>query len=95
MWLLPAARRVLTSCLLAPCCLGLAHNLAYASTAGLTCSGLQVIDEFGEKTHLVEIDIQKDAEIAQAGGVGGTPTVQFFKTKERLHHLPGVKQKSE
>ena len=45
--------------------------------------------------HLIEIDIEKDRQIAEAGGVGGTPTVQIFKQKERLHHMPGVKQKSE
>ena len=45
--------------------------------------------------HLVEIDIEEDPEIAQAGGINGTPTVQIFKNKERLHHLPGVKMKRE
>ena len=45
--------------------------------------------------HLVEIDIEEDPEIAQAGGINGTPTVQMFKNKERLHHLPGVKMKRE
>ena len=45
--------------------------------------------------HLVEIDIEEDPEIAQAGGITGTPTVQMFKNKERLHHLPGVKMKRE
>ena len=66
---------------------------ALAPPSGLSCDpdcqGAQVVDEFREKIHLVEIDIQKDSEIAQAGGVGGTPTVQFFRAKERLHHLPG------
>ena len=45
--------------------------------------------------HLVEIDIEQDQEIAEAAGVSGTPTIQFFKGKERLHHLPGVKMKRE
>ena len=45
--------------------------------------------------HLVEIDIEEDPQIAQAGGITGTPTVQLFKKKERLHHLPGVKMKRE
>lgn len=47
------------------------------------------------QVHFIEINIEKDREIAEAGGVGGTPTVQLFKLKERLHHLPGVKSKSE
>ena len=29
----------------------------------------------------MEIDIEQDQEIAQAGGVNGTPTVQVFKSK--------------
>ena len=45
--------------------------------------------------HLVEVDVEQDQEIAQAGGVTSTPTVQMFKAKERLEHLPGVKMKSE
>lgn len=47
------------------------------------------------QVHYIEINIDKDREIAEAAGVGGTPTVQLFKSKERLHHLPGVKNKSE
>ena len=47
------------------------------------------------KIHFVEIDINEDQEIAEAAGVNGTPTVQFFKTKARLMHLPGVKMKTE
>lgn len=45
--------------------------------------------------HFVEIDVEEDPQIAQAGGITGTPTVQLFKKKERLHHLPGVKMKRE
>jgi thioredoxin reductase (NADPH) len=55
----------------------------------------KVADEFAGKIHLVEIDIVEDPEIAQAGGVNGTPTVQIFKDKTRVHNLPGVKSKSE
>ena len=47
------------------------------------------------QVHLVEIDTEEDPEIAEAAGINGTPTVQLFKNKERLHHLPGVKQKRE
>lgn len=49
----------------------------------------------GAQLHFVEIDIEQDPEIAEAGGVNGTPTVQIFKNKERLHNLPGVKMKRE
>ena len=45
--------------------------------------------------HLVDIDIEQDPEIAEAAGVNGTPTIQIFKDKERIHHLPGVRMKSE
>lgn len=43
----------------------------------------------------MEIDIEEDSEIAQAAGVSSTPTLQFFKQKERVLHQPGVKMKRE
>ena len=54
-----------------------------------------ITNEYPSRVHLVEICIERDPEIAQAAGVQGTPTVQVFKNKERLHHLPGVKAKKE
>jgi len=55
----------------------------------------KVVDEFDGKIHFVEIDIDKDRDIAENAGVTGTPTVQFFKDKDLLKELKGVKQKSE
>lgn len=55
----------------------------------------KVVDEFDGKIHFVEIDIDKDRDIAQSGGVTGTPTVQIFKNKELVKELKGVKPKSE
>jgi thioredoxin reductase (NADPH) len=55
----------------------------------------KVVDEFDGKIHFVEIDIDKDRDIAENAGVTGTPTVQFFKNKELVKELKGVKQKSE
>lgn len=43
----------------------------------------------------MEIDIETDADIAEAAGVNGTPTIQLFKDKARVENLPGVKMKSE
>ena len=43
----------------------------------------------------MDIDIEVDGEVAAAGGVGGTPTIQIFKNKALLQHLPGVKMKSD
>jgi thioredoxin reductase (NADPH) len=54
-----------------------------------------VIDEFDGKIHFVEIDIDKDREIAENAGVIGTPTVQLFKNQELVQEVRGVKQKSE
>lgn len=45
--------------------------------------------------HLIEIDIDVDSEVAVAGGVNSTPTVQLFKNKALVQHLPGVKMKRE
>ncbi|KAJ0977541.1 hypothetical protein J5N97_013015 [Dioscorea zingiberensis] len=55
----------------------------------------KVIDEFDQNVHFVEIDIEEDPEIAEAAGVMGTPCVQFFKNKEMLRTVSGVKMKKE
>ena len=55
----------------------------------------KVIDEYEGKIHFIEIDITEDPEIAQMGQVTGTPTVQFFRDREMLKEIKGVKQKSE
>ncbi|KAL5546326.1 hypothetical protein UlMin_006013 [Ulmus minor] len=55
----------------------------------------KVIDEFDQNVHFVEIDIEEDPEIAEAAGIMGTPCVQFFKNKEMLRIVSGVKMKSE
>ena len=43
-----------------------------------------MIDEFDRNVHFVEIDIEEDAEIAEAANIMGTPCVQFFKHKEMI-----------
>jgi thioredoxin reductase (NADPH) len=55
----------------------------------------KVIDEFEGRIHFVEVDIEAEPEIAENAMVMGTPTVQFFKDKEILDQLKGLKQKSE
>ncbi|GAC1458510.1 MAG: thioredoxin-disulfide reductase [Chamaesiphon sp.] len=55
----------------------------------------KVVDEFEGKIRFVEINIEQDPEIAENAGVTGTPTVQFFKNKELVAELKGVKQKSQ
>ncbi|KAK8593427.1 hypothetical protein V6N12_045508 [Hibiscus sabdariffa] len=55
----------------------------------------KVIDEFDQNVHFIEIDIEEDPEIAEAAGIMGTPCVQFFKNKEMLRTVSGVKMKSE
>ncbi|MGF1478170.1 MAG: thioredoxin-disulfide reductase [Cyanophyceae cyanobacterium] len=54
-----------------------------------------VINEYEGKIHFVEIDIVEDPDIAKTAQVVGTPTIQFFKDKEMLQEMKGVKQKSE
>ncbi|KAM1093975.1 hypothetical protein PS1_009050 [Malus domestica] len=54
-----------------------------------------VIDEFDHNVHFVEIDIEEDPEVAEAAGIMGTPCVQFFKNKEMIRTVSGVKMKSE
>lgn len=55
----------------------------------------KVIDEFDNEVHCVEIDIEEDPEIAEAAGIMGTPCIQFFKNKEKLKQISGVKMKRE
>ncbi|KAG6638433.1 hypothetical protein CIPAW_10G034300 [Carya illinoinensis] len=55
----------------------------------------KVIDEFDQNVHFVEIDIEEDPEVAEAAGIMGTPCVQFFKNKEMLRTVSGVKMKRE
>ncbi|WOK99108.1 hypothetical protein Cni_G07820 [Canna indica] len=55
----------------------------------------KVIDEYDQNVHFVEIDIEEDPEIAEAAGIMGTPCVQFFKNKEMLRTVSGVKMKKE
>jgi thioredoxin reductase (NADPH) len=55
----------------------------------------KVVDEFDGKIHFIEIDIEKDPDIAENAQITGTPTVQFFKDKELVTQLQGVKPKSE
>lgn len=55
----------------------------------------KVIDEFDQNVHYVEIDIEEDQEVAEAAGIMGTPCVQFFKNKEMIKTVPGVKMKKE
>ena len=55
----------------------------------------KVVDEYPEKIHYIEIDIEADPEIAAAGGITGTPTIQFFYQKEMVRTMAGVKMKSD
>ena len=55
----------------------------------------KVVQEYEGQIHFVEIDIAAEPEIAQMGQVSGTPTVQFFRDRELLKEVKGVKQKSE
>ena len=72
----------------------------YASPSCGPCHTLKpilskVVDEFEGQIHYVEIDIEQDPEIAEAAGVTGTPTIQFFKDKVMVGEMKGVKQKSQ
>ncbi|MBW4665643.1 MAG: thioredoxin-disulfide reductase [Chroococcus sp. CMT-3BRIN-NPC107] len=55
----------------------------------------KVVDEFEGLIHFVEIDIEKDRDIAENAGVNGTPTIQLFKNKELLAESKGIKPKSQ
>jgi thioredoxin reductase (NADPH) len=72
----------------------------YASPSCGPCHSLKpilskVVDEFEGKIHYVEIDIEEYPEIAENAGVMGTPTIQYFKDKDLVAELKGVKPKSQ
>tara|TARA_Y100001968_G_scaffold143266_1_gene130901 strand:- start:188 stop:1564 length:1377 start_codon:yes stop_codon:yes gene_type:complete len=55
----------------------------------------RIIKELEGKVQGIEIDIDKDQEIAKQAGIKGTPTVQLFKDKLLKTQWQGVKQRSE
>jgi thioredoxin reductase (NADPH) len=55
----------------------------------------KISSEFEGKFHTVDIDIEAEPEMAEATGVTGTPTVMFFKNKEMVERLVGVKSKKD
>ena len=55
----------------------------------------RVISELEGEVQGIEIDIDKDQEIAKQAGINGTPTVQLFKDKLLKREWKGVKQRSE
>ena len=55
----------------------------------------RIIKELQGKVLGIEIDIDKDQEIAKQAGINGTPTVQLFKDKLLKKQWKGVKQRSE
>ncbi len=55
----------------------------------------RVISEFNGAVQGIEIDIEKDQNIAKQAGINGTPTVQLFKEKLLKKQWQGVKQRSE
>jgi len=55
----------------------------------------RVINELNGAVQGIEIDIDKDQDIAKQAGINGTPTVQLFKDKLLKREWKGVKQRSE
>lgn len=55
----------------------------------------RLVEEFGGKVQLIEIDITEDSAIAEQAGVTSTPTIQLFKNKELLEVIVGMKPKSQ
>ena len=55
----------------------------------------RVIKELNGAVQGIEIDIDKDQDIAKQAKINGTPTVQLFKDKLLKNQWQGVKQRSE
>lgn len=54
----------------------------------------KVVDQYTNRIHFVEIDIEAEPEIAKTAQITGTPTVQFFKDKVLLEQVMGIQKKS-
>jgi len=80
---------------LKPMLASLVDDEQYAQMVRLPPIDLESRSRGSPQVHYVEIDIEKDPEIAEASGITGTPTVQVFHRKQRLNVLPGVRMKSE
>jgi len=55
----------------------------------------KVVAEYGDRVHYVVVDIEDAPQIAEAAGINGTPTLQFFKKKSKVGEFGGVKMKKE
>ena len=55
----------------------------------------RVIRELEGAVQGIEIDIDRDQDIAKQAGINGTPTIQLFKDKLLKKQWQGVKQRSE
>ncbi len=55
----------------------------------------RVLTELEGKALGIEIDIEKEEDIAKQANVNGTPTIQLFKSKKLYYQWKGVKQRSE
>ena len=54
----------------------------------------RVVDEYADSVRFGEIDVDRDKDMAEGGGVHGTPCVHVFKAKERVAVVSGVKLRS-
>ena len=52
-----------------------------------------VVSDYAGRVHYVEIDIEAHPAIAESADIVGTPTVQFFFNKNKVHEFRGVKMK--
>ena len=55
----------------------------------------RVVDEYVDRVHFVEIDVDRDGDVAESAGVLGTPCVHVFREKERVAVISGVKMRSK
>ncbi|ACO61909.1 predicted protein, partial [Micromonas commoda] len=55
----------------------------------------RVVDEYVDRVHFVEIDVDRDGDVAESAGVLGTPCVHVFREKERIAVISGVKMRSK
>ncbi|MCU0532454.1 MAG: thioredoxin domain-containing protein [Hydrococcus sp. Prado102] len=55
----------------------------------------ELVREYGDRLHLVEIDLVEETKMAIALGIRNAPTVVLFKQQQEIARIAGLKPKKQ
>jgi thioredoxin 1 len=55
----------------------------------------ELVTEYSDRLHLIEIDIVEETEMAIALGIRNAPTVVLFKQQQEIARIAGLKPKKQ